>query len=268
MGMYVTVYSNTKSMPACQVFALEPAPEFAQPLPLAFLVEPTVPDKWYQPPELFEHVIDSGDRLHGMIFRPHKFRPGVKYPTVLNIYGGPEVQLVTNTFKCMRQLRLHMLAAQGYCVVTIDSRGSQSRGVKFESHIKGKLGRVELQDQVDVLQWLAETRNYIDMKRIAIHGWSYGGYLSLLGLVQYPHIFKIAIAGAPVTLWSLYDTGYTERYMGQPQSNSQGYKSASVLNYVDEFPDESVSYFLQIYHCRFKLRFSRDFPDLLTFLFD
>jgi len=236
--MYVTVYSNTKSMPVCQVFALKPAPEFAQPLPLAFLVEPAVPDKWYQPPELFEHVIDSGDRLHGMIFRPHKFRPGVKYPTVLNIYGGPEVQLVTNTFKGMRQLRLHMLAAQGYCVVTIDSRGSQSRGVKFESHIKGKLGRVELQDQVDVLQWLAETRNYIDMKRIAIHGWSYGGYLSLLGLVQYPHIFKIAIAGAPVTLWSLYDTGYTERYMGQPQSNSQGYKSASVLNYVDEFPDE------------------------------
>jgi len=236
--MYVTVYSNTKSMPACQVFALEPAPEFAQPLPLAFLVEPTVPDKWYQPPELFEHVLSSGDKLYGMINRPHKFRPGIKYPTVLNIYGGPEVQLVTNTFKGMRQCRLHMLAAVGYCVITIDSRGSQNRGVKFEGHIKGKLGTVELQDQVDVLEWLAETRDYIDMKRIAIHGWSYGGYLSLLGLVQFPHIFKVAIAGAPVTLWTLYDTGYTERYMGQPQSNLEGYKNGSVLNYVEQFPDQ------------------------------
>lgn len=105
-------------MPACQVVALEPTADFVQPVPLAYLVEPArtisiflssyhfttvlfslVPDQWYQPPELFSFVISSGDRLHGMIFRPHNYRPGQRYPTVLNIYGGPEVQLVTNTFK-------------------------------------------------------------------------------------------------------------------------------------------------------------------------
>lgn len=236
--MFVTVYSNTQSMPTCQVVSLEPTADFVQPVPLAFLVEPALPDPWYQPPELFSHIISSGDILHGMLFRPHNFRPGQKYPTVLNIYGGPEVQLVTNTFKGLRQLRLHMLAAMGFCVVTIDSRGSQNRGVKFESYIKGRLGTVELQDQVDVLQWLAETTGCIDISRVAIHGWSYGGYLSLLGLAQFPHIFKVAIAGAPVTSWNLYDTGYTERYLGQPHTNQVGYKNGSVLSYINQFPDQ------------------------------
>lgn len=173
-----------------------------------------------------------------MIFRPHSYRHGQKYPTVLNIYGGPEVQLVTNTFKGLRQLRLHMLAALGYCVLTIDSRGSQNRGVNFESHIKGRLGTVELHDQVEVLQWVAETFGCIDLSRVAIHGWSYGGYLSLLGLAQYPHVFKVAIAGAPVTSWNLYDTGYTERYLGQPQTNQIGYKNGCVLSYINQFPDQ------------------------------
>lgn len=101
---------------------------------------------------------------------------------------------------------------------------------------------VELQDQVDVLQWLAETAGCIDMNRVAIHGWSYGGYLSLLGLAQFPNVFKVAIAGAPVTSWNLYDTGYTERYLGQPQSNPQGYKNGSVLTYVNQLPDQYVSF--------------------------
>ncbi|XP_032785122.2 dipeptidyl peptidase 9 [Daphnia magna] len=236
--IFVTVYSNTQSMPACQVVALEPPSDLVHPVPMAFLVEPALPDQWYQPPELFSHVISSGDRLHGMIFRPHSYRHGQKYPTVLNIYGGPEVQLVTNTFKGLRQLRLHMLAALGYCVLTIDSRGSQNRGVNFESHIKGRLGTVELHDQVEVLQWVAETFGCIDLSRVAIHGWSYGGYLSLLGLAQYPHVFKVAIAGAPVTSWNLYDTGYTERYLGQPQTNQIGYKNGCVLSYINQFPDQ------------------------------
>lgn len=93
-----------------------------------------------------------------------------------------------------------MLASQGYCVICIDSRGSQHRGVQFESHIKCRLGTVELADQVEVLRVLAKQLGYIDMTRVAIHGWSYGGYLSLMGLVQYPEIFKLAIAGAPVSI--------------------------------------------------------------------
>ena len=101
-------------------------------------------------------------------------------------------------------------------------------------------GTVELHDQVEVLQWVAETMSCIDLSRVAIHGWSYGGYLSLLGLAQYSHVFKVAIAGAPVTSWNLYDTGYTERYLGQPQTNQIGYKNGSVLSYVNQFPDQYV----------------------------
>lgn len=138
----------------------------------------------------------------------------------------------------MRQLRMHMLAARGYCVVAVDSRGSQHRGLQFESHLKGKMGTVELQDQIEVLKWLAETLDYIDMGRVAIHGWSYGGYLSLMGLIHFPEVFKVAVAGAPVTNWNLYDTGYTERYMDLPDNNPQGYTEGSVLNYIHKLPDE------------------------------
>lgn len=138
----------------------------------------------------------------------------------------------------MRQLRMHMLAAQGYCVVCVDSRGSRHRGVHFESHIWRRMGRVELADQVEMLRSLANELDFIDMDRVAIHGWSYGGYLSLMGLIQYPDVFKAAIAGAPVTNWELYDTGYTERYMDLPEENKQGYSAGSVLSYVQQFPDE------------------------------
>ena len=88
---------------------------------------------------------------------------------------------------------MHMLAAQGYCVVLIDSRGSCHRGLYFESYLKRKMGTVELNDQVEVLRWLADTTEYIDLNRVAIHGWSYGGYLSLMGLIQYPEVFKVKI---------------------------------------------------------------------------
>ncbi|XP_019549045.3 dipeptidyl peptidase 9 [Aedes albopictus] len=189
-------------------------------------------------PTIYSPRLASGETIHVMVFKPHNFTLGVKYPTVLNVYGGPEVQTVSNTFKGMRQLRMHMLAAQGYCVICIDSRGSRHRGVQFESHIRCRMGTVELNDQVEVLKLIAEQLGYIDMDRVAIHGWSYGGYLSLMGLVQYPEIFKLSIAGAPVTSWEYYDTGYTERYMDLPENNRSGYTAGSVLNYIHKFPDE------------------------------
>jgi dipeptidyl-peptidase 9 len=100
------------------------------------------------------------------------------------------------------------------------------------------LGTVELKDQVEVLLWLTQRHSYLDINRIGLYGWSYGGYLSLMGLANYPNLFKVAIAGAPVTSWELYDTGYTERYMELPENNPQGYKEGSVLSYVQQFPDE------------------------------
>lgn len=137
-----------------------------------------------------------------------------------------------------------MIASEGYIVVGFDSRGSKHRGVDFERYIYKRLGQVEISDQVEALEWLAQNTGFIDMNRVAIHGWSYGGYLSLMALAQRPDIFKCAIAGAPVTDWSLYDTGYTERYMGLPSQNKQRYQQSSVLNYIKQFPNELIYKFL------------------------
>ncbi|KZC05886.1 PREDICTED: dipeptidyl peptidase 9 [Dufourea novaeangliae] len=239
--MLVAVYSSIKTLPTCQVFKISRTDwtvESIYLIPVGYLLEPSSPETEIFAPEIYTHKISSGDTIYSMIFKPHNFQPGVKYPTILNVYGGPEVQLVSNTFKGMRHLRMHMLAAQGYCVVLIDSRGSHHRGLIFESHLKHRMGTVELNDQVEVLKWLAETTGFIDLSRVALHGWSYGGYLSLMGLIQYPEVFKLAIAGAPVTYWKYYDTGYTERYMDLPQNNPQGYMTGSILTYVNKFPDE------------------------------
>lgn len=135
-------------------------------------------------------------------------------------------------------MRTHMLAAHGFCVVSIDSRGSDNRGVGFQAHLVNRMGTVEIEDQVEVLQLLAGQCDYMDLTRLAVTGWSYGGYLSLMALAQRPDIFKVAIAGAPVVSWGLYDTGYTERYMDLPTVNPEGYRNGSVLSYVNNLPDE------------------------------
>lgn len=240
--LMLQVYCNIQRLPSCKVLKLQQTCQNGgvngiQINVIGYLLEGNQPESQYCP-LIYRPQLDNGDILYAMVFKPHNFTFGVKYPTVLNVYGGPEVQTVNNTFKGMRQLRIHMLAAQGYCVVCVDSRGSRHRGIKFESHLRCRMGQVELQDQVHALRILAEQLGYIDMNRVAIHGWSYGGYLSLMGLVQYPEIFKVAIAGAPVTNWEYYDTGYTERYMDLPQNNAEGYIAGSVLNYIHKFPEE------------------------------
>lgn len=199
---------------------------------------PSAPCPDYKAPELFSYKSKCGYTMHGMYYRPHNQESGRKYPTVLFVYGGPHVQLVTNSFKGLKFLRLHTLASQGYAVVVIDGRGSSCRGLAFESHLKHKMGVSEIDDQVEGLQHLASQVDFIDINRVAIHGWSYGGYLSLMGLVQRPDVFKVAIAGAPVVNWQLYDTGYTERYMDLPEDNQVGYQQGNVLHYLDNFPDE------------------------------
>lgn len=190
-------------------------------------------------PELFTYQLkSSGELIYGVIFKPEFMENGVKYPCLLDIYGGPEVQIVSNSFKGVRQVRRHLLASEGYVVCAFDCRGSHHRGKTFEGHIYKRMGQVEIEEQVEVLNWLAENTGYIDMKRIAIHGWSYGGYLSLMALAQRPDIFKLSIAGAPVCRWTLYDTGYTERYMDTPFNNPEGFTKGNILNYIHQFPDE------------------------------
>jgi len=239
-SILATVFSSVNSLPGCQVFSISQTDNTVEGInlqSLGWLLHPSNPDKDYPPPDLFSHTLVSGEKLYGLLYKP-KLTPGMKYPVMLNVYGGPELQLVGNSFKGLRELRSHLLASQGYVVVCIDNRGSLHRGVAWEACLRGKLGQVELTDQVEVLHWLASVTGYLDLSRVAIHGWSYGGYLSLMALVQYPRDFKLAVAGAPVTSWYYYDTGYTERYLDTPSNNPSSYKLGSILNYVSQLPDE------------------------------
>ena len=202
---YVSVFSSITDAPAARVFRVahdDDSADGVNATALGWVVEPRDLRDYYRPPELFSHRIRRSDdvheggsdekvEIHGMIFKPPNFDASKKYPVVVSVYGGPEVQVVSNSFKGVRQMRNHLLASQGYCVVCIDSRGSVNRGAAFEEHLKLRMGQVEMKDQVEVLTWLDRTVGYLDMKRVAVHGWSYGGYLSLMGLVQFPGIFKV-----------------------------------------------------------------------------
>jgi dipeptidyl aminopeptidase/acylaminoacyl peptidase len=195
--------------------------------------------------EIFSFTTSDGLILYGCLYKPKYYKSDKSYPTILHIYGGPKTQLVMNEFKFPRLMRYLMSVYFGFAVVIIDSRGSTDRGLNFESKIKYNLGLVELKDQIQGLLYLNQskfgcpthTTSVIDLSRIAITGWSYGGYLSLMAISQYSNIFKMAIAGAPVTQWELYDAAYTERYMGLPTDHSNEYYNSNVLSHINKFPD-------------------------------
>jgi len=139
-----------------------------------------------------------------------------------------------------------MMASLGYLVFIFDGRGSNNRGLNFEGYLRDKMGQFEVSDTVQGMKYVMSGADKtlecnVDPKRIGIFGWSYGGYLSLMAMGQHSDFFKVAVSGAPVSMWELYDTGYTERYMDTPQNNPEGYKLGSVLHYVPKFPDEYVS---------------------------
>ncbi|KAG9326037.1 hypothetical protein KVV02_000748 [Mortierella alpina] len=189
--------------------------------------------------EFFTFMSSDGVQLHGCLYRPANYVRGQKYPTLVSIYGGPRSQMVTNEYKLPKFLRVFLATRLGHAVVMIDGRGSNDRGLEFEGKLKHRMGQIELKDQVEGLEFLARPENggLVDMDRVAISGWSYGGYLSLMALAQYPHIFKIVIAGAPVSQWEFYNSAYTERYMGLVNENKEGYAKSNVRNWVNDFPD-------------------------------
>jgi dipeptidyl-peptidase 9 len=242
-NQFVSVYSNAKTPYKSHVFRIVhhendlPTAEIVTELDL--LVQQVEPRMFsLNPPEMFNFTSSRGDTVFGCIFKPHDFDPSQQYPCIVKVYGGPHVQLVTNDYKLTRNTPYQMLASLGYVVVSIDGAGSWRRGLKFEGYLRNKMGQIEVQDQVEGVQHLINERKYIDPTRIGVSGWSYGGYLSLMCLAQRPDFFRVAVCGAPVTLWEAYDTGYTERYMDTPQNNPDGYRLGSVLHYVQEIPDE------------------------------
>ncbi len=169
----------------------------------------------------------DGAILHARLVLPPNFDPHKKYPVIVYVYNGPEVQLVENRWGVTSMFDLYC-AQQGYLVWTLDGRGSWGRGHAWESVIFKHMGVHELADQLTGVKYL-KSLSYVDPNRIGMWGWSYGGYMTLYSLTHAPDVFKCGVAGGPVTAWKFYDSIYTERYMRTPKENPEGYKDSSPL---------------------------------------
>lgn len=168
----------------------------------------------------------DGTELHGRIIKPKGFQAGKKYPAIVDVYGGPGVMLpVHNSWAGVSMDQVY--AHKGYVVWECENRGGQGRGHRFETAIFRNLGAAELADQLAGVKYLVSL-GFADEKRIGIHGWSYGGFMTLNALLKAPDVFRAGISGAPVTSWSNYDTIYTERYMGLPKDNVEAYKNTAL----------------------------------------
>jgi dipeptidyl-peptidase-4 len=181
-------------------------------------------------PEYGTLKAEDGQDLYYSIQLPPDFDPQKSYPALVEIYGGPHAQTVNRNWE---RLSDQFYSRQGYVVFRIDNRGMANRGRKFEDVIYRQMGGPEVRDVLVGVDWL-KSQPFIDGDRVGIQGWSYGGYMTLMTILQAPEgTFAAAVAGAPVTDWALYDTFYTERYMDTPQDNAQGYETSSVFYHLE-----------------------------------
>ena len=180
--------------------------------------------------ELYPIKADDGTMLNCRMIKPSNFDESKTYPALVYVYNGPGVQLIYNTNLAGASLWMHYLANQeNYIVFTVDGRGSENRGREFEQAMFRNLGEVEMRDQITGVEHL-KSLGYIDSNRIAVHGWSYGGFMTTNLMCTYPDVFTCGIAGGPVIDWKFYEVMYTERFMDTPQTNPEGYKNTSLLN--------------------------------------
>ncbi|MFK8282269.1 S9 family peptidase [Capnocytophaga cynodegmi] len=183
--------------------------------------------------ELLEIKATDGTTLYGKIHKPQNFNPTKKYPVLVYVYGGPHAQLVTNSWLADSYLWMPVFAEnEDYIVFTIDNRGSANRGFTFESAIHRKLGDMEIKDQIDGVEYL-KSLPYIDSSRIAVHGWSFGGFMASSLMLRHPKVFTTSVAGGAVTDWKYYEIMYGERYMDTPTQNPEGYENSRVGKYLD-----------------------------------
>jgi len=175
--------------------------------------------------------VENNTVLNGKLIYPSNFDTSKQYPAIVYLYNGPHVQLVKNTFPYTGNLWYDYMASKGYFIFVMDGRGSSNRGFEFESATHRRLGEVEMRDQLKGVEFLSSLP-YIDSKRLGVHGWSYGGYMTTSLMTKHPTVFKCAVAGGPVMDWKLYEIMYTERYMDSPDStdNKTGYDQTRIWN--------------------------------------
>lgn len=194
---------------------------------------PLAPYQEQMPDVEFGSFPHKGFDLYYRLIKPKNFDANKKYPLVVMGYGGPGSQVVTQSWGGRQGLVAMLLAQRGFLVASIDNRGSPHRGKKFATQNYHAFGTVEVEDQTAGVKYFIQ-KGYVDAKNVGFFGWSYGGYLSLMLAMKSADVFKANVAVAPVTDFSLYDTHYTERFMGKPQENKKTYSRANVLNFTDQ----------------------------------
>ncbi len=174
---------------------------------------------------------DGKTDLYGRLIKPVDFDPEKKYPVVVYVYGGPHSQLVNSGWHNSARWWQYYMAAQGYIAFTLDGRGTNNRGRSFETAVHRQLGVLETEDQMQGIDYLKSLR-FVDSDRIGVHGWSFGGFMTLNLMLRHPETFKVGVAGGPVVDWSMYEIMYGERYMDMPQENPDGYKNSNMANHI------------------------------------
>lgn len=226
-----------------------------------------------QLPEITLGKLKANDNVTDLYYRlvkPLNFDPNKKYPVIVYVYGGPHSQMVDNSWMGQARGWDIYLAENGYVVFTMDNRGTSNRGIDFENITHRRLGVVETDDQMTGVEYL-KSLAYVDADRIGVHGWSYGGFMTLNLMLRHPETFKVGVAGGPVTDWKYYEVMYGERYMDSPQENQEGYKNSSMVEragdlkgrlmliHGDEDPTVVMQQSLQFLHSAIKKGTHPDF---------
>ncbi|HET9444461.1 MAG TPA: DPP IV N-terminal domain-containing protein, partial [Acidimicrobiales bacterium] len=239
-GRFVDTWSSAATPPRAVLRRLADGVEESPLLPAGATADPRLEALAaagaLPPPERLTVGAEDGTVLHVMVYRPGGEPP---FPTVVSVYGGPHAQRVTDAWTATASMRNQYLRSLGFLVVVADNRGSAGRGLAFEAPIHRHLGTVEVDDQVRVVRTLTG-QGLVDPERVGIYGWSYGGYMSALCLARAGDVFRAGVAGAPVTAWDGYDTHYTERYLGPPDGNPEGYRQAEVMTHVAGLRDGTL----------------------------
>lgn len=229
-GAFLDTYSNIHTPPRQDVFAT------ASNQRIATLSDGGIPELArvnLGPVRFLQLHASDGTLLDAELIQPPDFSPQKKYPVLVYVYGGPQAQNVRDMWGGSTFLWHEMMAEHGYIIFMLDNRGSYNRGHAFETPIYRHFGSVEIQDQLVGIHYL-KSLPYVDSSRIGVWGWSYGGHMTLHLMFREGNVFKTGVAVAPVTDWRQYDTIYTERYMGTPQENPEGYRDGSPVTYAGQ----------------------------------
>jgi dipeptidyl-peptidase-4 len=222
------VYSNLNTPNVCQIINTKNGKQLAE------LVKSDNPLKEYKVSntEILTLKAEDGTDLHARMIKPSDFDPAKKYPVLVYVYGGPHAQMVSNRWLAGAPLWMHYQAEKGYIIFTLDNRGSKNRGFEFENIIHRQLGTIEMEDQMVGVEYLKK-QAFVDADRMAVHGWSFGGFMTISMMLRKAGTFKVGVAGGPVTDWKYYEIMYGERYMDTPEENPEGYKKARLMEYVE-----------------------------------